>query len=80
MSLSLGLAPGYINNIENKHNLPSMTVFFYICEYLKVTPTEFFDFEVELPNKMNDAIQNLRKLNRSDFEHISSIIESLARK
>lgn len=35
MSLSLGQNAGYINNIENGHNLPSMTVFFYICEYLK---------------------------------------------
>lgn len=31
MSLSLGQNAGYINNIENGHNLPSMTVFFYIC-------------------------------------------------
>ena len=30
MSLSLGQGAGYINNIENKNNLPSMTVFFYI--------------------------------------------------
>ena len=28
MSLSLGQGAGYINNIENKNNLPSMTVFF----------------------------------------------------
>lgn len=27
MSLSLGQNAGYINNIENGHNLPSMTVF-----------------------------------------------------
>lgn len=36
MSLSLGQNAGYINNIENGHNLPSMTVFFYICEYLGI--------------------------------------------
>lgn len=41
MSLSLGQNAGYINNIENGHNLPSMTVFFYICEYLGITPKEF---------------------------------------
>ena len=32
MSLSLGQANNYINNIENKKSLPSMQAFFYICE------------------------------------------------
>ena len=36
MSLSLGQANNYINNIENKKSLPSMQAFFYICEYLGV--------------------------------------------
>ena len=43
MSLSLGQANNYINNVENKKTLPSMQSFFYICEYLGVTPQEFFD-------------------------------------
>lgn len=34
MSLSIGQSPGYINNIENGINFPSMTAFFYICDYL----------------------------------------------
>ncbi len=42
MSLSLGQSAGYINNIESGVNLPSMSMFFYICEYLGVTPEEFF--------------------------------------
>ena len=36
MSLSLGQANNYINNIENKKSLPAMQSFFYICEYLGV--------------------------------------------
>ena len=42
MSLSLGQNSGYINNIECGKALPSMSVFFYICEYLKITPKDFF--------------------------------------
>ena len=42
MSLSLGQSAGYINNIENGVNYPSMTVFFYICDYLGISPKEFF--------------------------------------
>ena len=38
MSLSLGQNPGYINNIETGKALPSMSAFFYICEYLNISP------------------------------------------
>ena len=43
MSLSIGQSNNYINSIENRKTLPSMRGFFYICEYLEVTPQEFFD-------------------------------------
>lgn len=43
MSLSIGQNPGYINGLENRKGLPSMAVFFYICDYLGVTPKEFFE-------------------------------------
>ncbi len=61
MSLSLGQNPGYINNIENGKNLPSMTLFFYICEYLELTPTEFFDFDNSNPARLNEVITDLKK-------------------
>ena len=47
MSLSIGQNPGYINNIESGKALPSMSVFFYICEYLGITPAEFFDEDIK---------------------------------
>ena len=40
MSLSLGQSESYINKIENRRTLPSMTGFLYICEYLGITPEE----------------------------------------
>ena len=49
MSLSLGQSPSYINNIENGVNFPSMTVFFYICDYFGITPKDFFDTETQNP-------------------------------
>lgn len=41
MSLAIGQNQGYINNIENGNNLPSMVAFFYICDYLEITPWIF---------------------------------------
>jgi len=43
MSLTLGQADNYINHIENRKALPSILAFFNICDYLGVTPQEFFD-------------------------------------
>ena len=43
MSLDLQQNSSYINRIENKKAFPSMQLFFDICEYLHVTPGQFFD-------------------------------------
>ena len=42
MSLSLGQNVNYINLIENGKRRPSLDMFLYICEYLKVEPDYFF--------------------------------------
>lgn len=47
MSLSIGQNPGYINNIETGKAFPSMSGFFYICEFLKLTPKDFFDTDAK---------------------------------
>lgn len=57
MSLSLGQANNYINNIENKKSLPAMQSFFYICEYLGVTPQEFFDEGNTYPETLKNSLQ-----------------------
>ena len=38
-----------INNIENGKALPSMTVFFYICEYF-IPKQDMYDMAEKLPN------------------------------
>ena len=58
MSLSIGQNASYINNIENGKALPSMTGFFYICEYLNITPDEFFDAENKNPEKIQEVVAN----------------------
>lgn len=77
MSLSIGQSPGYINNIENKKNLPSMSLFFYICEYLNITPKDFFDLEAKNPEKLNEVISDLKMLTPERLNNISTIIRDL---
>lgn len=80
MSLSLGQNAGYINNIENGHNLPSMTVFFYICEYLGITPKEFFDYDNELPDTTRMLLESIQKLDRDTLVHLTAIVVALTQK
>lgn len=80
MSLSIGQNPGYINNIETGKALPSMTSFFYICEYLDISPVEFFSYDSPYPKEMNSLQQNLNKLSASQLKNISEIVADLASK
>lgn len=77
MSLSLGLADNYINHIENRKSLPSITSFIYICEYLHVTPMEFFDIDNKSPEELNKLISDLKKLDKNTLSHISEIIQKI---
>lgn len=77
MSLSLGQNPSYINNIENNKALPSMTNFFYICDYLHVTPEEFFSSDSENPALLSTIIKDLKKLNNQQLHNISCVIKDL---
>ncbi len=80
MSLSLGQSESYINKIENKRTMPSMTGFFYICEYLGVSPKEFFDQDSKSPPKSAELMNSIKKLKPSQAEHIIQIIKDLAEK
>ena len=77
MSLSLGQANNYINNIENKKSLPAMQSFFYICEYLGVTPKEFFDDENADPTALREFIQEAQRLDVKSMEYILGIMKEL---
>ena len=80
MSLSIGQSAGYINNIENGVNLPSMSVFFYICEYLGVTPEEFFDLESKNPIKLDSIVKDLKHLDDKQLDTIANLVKDLIHK
>lgn len=80
MSLSMGQNPSYINNIETGKSMPSLTGIFYICDYLKITPSELFDTDVENPEKLKELIEDLKKLNSAQLDTISSLVKDLIKK
>lgn len=80
MSLSLGQANNYINNIENKKALPSMLSFFYICEYLGVTPQQFFDDGNANPEQLTGIIEDLKELDMDVLSNVAALVKVLAQK
>lgn len=79
MSLSLGQNNSYINQIENKKSLPSLQGLFYICEFLGVTPQQFFDDGNAYPVQFAALIENLKKLDAESLEHIAAIVKEMVK-
>jgi len=77
MSLSLGQNVNYINQIENRKAFPTMQIFFYVCEYLKITPQEFFDEGNNSPEHLNDLIADLKRLDYKALSLISGIVKEM---
>ena len=77
MSLSLGQSESYINKIENKRTLPSLTGFIYICEYFDVTPQELFNENTTAPQKTRELVNEIEKLTPEQADHILQIIKDI---
>jgi len=80
MSLSLGQSENYINMIENRRTLPSMTVFFNICEYLGVTPSTFFDEQQDFPALLKELNDEIIQLDVDLIEHILALTKEMNKK
>ena len=80
MSLSLGQSENYINKIENKRSMPSMSAFFNICEYLGVSPNEFFNEGINNPEAINNIVQELTKLDDDSLDYILGIARKINNK
>ena len=80
MSLSIGQNPGYINAIESGRAFPTMANFFYICEYLRVTPKEFFDFDTQPASRTSHLNEQLRHLNDAQLAALTALVDSIVEK
>jgi len=77
MSLSLGQSESYINKIENRRTMPSMTGFFYICDYFEITPQDFFATDIVSPAQIAELLQQFNRLSPQKAEHILQLLRDL---
>ena len=80
LSYAIGQSAGYINALENRNGFPSMQVFFYICEYLGVTPAEFFEEGNRYPGEYQEILSDLKHLDQTNLQNVKAIVKGLAHK
>ena len=79
MSLSIGQNPNYINFIESGRSMPSMSVFFFICDFLEITPAEFFETKAKNPERIRSVVKDLEQLSQKHFDNIAEIANALTK-
>ena len=80
MSLDMGHSRSYIQNIVSGRTLPSMSEFLYMCEYLGVSPSAFFDEQTENPALLQKAMEEMRSLSDRDILALLGLIERFKEK
>lgn len=77
MSLSIGQSVSYINKIENNKSLPSMDMFFAICEYLNIHPKDFFADYNTNATEAKQLVDELGKLDKDMLHHFLAIAKAV---
>jgi len=67
MSYDLGHSRSYIYNISSGKSLPPMAEFLEICDYLGISPSQFFNDATDNPALLQSAIEELKKLDDDDL-------------
>ena len=71
MSTDLGRSKNYIQSI------PSVSELLSICEYLEVTPKEFFDTEMNEPVLVHELVDTVKGLSEDDLKVLISVAEKM---
>lgn len=77
MSLSMGQNSGYINNIESGKSMPSLSGIFFICEYLGITPKDFFDVDSGNPSKAKELYEIAKSLSNEQLDSLINLAKGL---
>lgn len=78
MSIALGQNVNYVNLIENGKRFPSMQGFFALCDYLKISPSSFFESDNFLQEKeklKSEKEELFDILNTFSSSQITAILE-----
>ncbi|WP_370866852.1 helix-turn-helix domain-containing protein [Flavonifractor sp. DFI.6.63] len=79
MSEALHMSKSYISKVERGEILPPFPVFFAICDYLGITPREFFDDETPCPQQLHRLMDALKALDAKQLDALVNLAEQMKR-
>lgn len=77
MSLELGHSKSYIQSISSGKSLPSLPEFLYICDYLGVTPMEFFDADIKEPSLSHELYKLTKNMSQDNLAALISVAKRM---
>lgn len=77
MSMDLGHSKNYIQMISSGRNLPSLPELLSICDYLEITPKEFFDTEMNEPALVHELIEKIKGMSEDDLKVLISVVDKM---
>lgn len=77
MSTDLGHSKSYIQSISSGRALPSLSEFIFMCEYLGVTPRDFFDEDNSDPILVRQLYNSVKGMPDKDLLALINIAERL---
>ena len=80
MSYDLGHSRAYINNISSGKSLPSLGELLAICDYVGITPKDFFDEALENPSLLQTTVNEMADLCEEDLHILLGIISRLKKR
>lgn len=80
MSTDLGHSKSYMQSISSGRSAPSLTEFLYICDYLGVTPKEFFDTQSQEPHLVQALHDLAQGMSEKDLNILIGIAQRLNEK
>ena len=76
LSLDLGKSQDYIQSITSGRTMPSLEALCDICSYFEITPTEFFDPDIDNPNLFHEIMDIIKKMPERDAKLLLFILNS----
>lgn len=80
MSTDMGHSKSYIQSITSGRALPSLSEFLYMCDYLGVTPKDFFDEDMKEPILVKQLYNLACNLSDKDLMLLINIADRLNEK
>lgn len=76
MSRDLGRSKGYVQSLTSGRAMPTMKVFFQICDYLRLSPAQFFDVPEE--GEQAEIIRRFLATDRATLRAIDELIRRIS--